>query len=119
MNRLECCGVVLRGSRAHGWFINDVPMKDAEAAVEIFYARIYNSSQELPRAITRANRKYAGLQLASAQTMVRRARERAGLTREELAKASGVSVWTIRRVERGDQDPRCKTMYHLTEACER
>jgi transcriptional regulator with XRE-family HTH domain len=41
---------------------------------------------------------------------VRRAREQAGMTQEDLAIASGVARETIARLERGDREPRLLTL---------
>jgi transcriptional regulator with XRE-family HTH domain len=41
---------------------------------------------------------------------VRRAREQAGMTQEDLANASGVARDTIARLEQGDREPRLLTL---------
>jgi len=89
-NRLETAGVVLEGvekiddpfaytvTRTTLWTVDGEPMPSVDHAVELWAARIYGSSIELPHAITQHIRKYSGLQLACPMVMVRRARERGG-----------------------------------------
>jgi transcriptional regulator with XRE-family HTH domain len=49
---------------------------------------------------------------------LRRARERAGLTQEEVAERSGVHATEVSRIEAGKRDPRISTMERLAEAVE-
>jgi DNA-binding XRE family transcriptional regulator len=43
-------------------------------------------------------------------------RERAGLTQQQLAEASGVNVWTIRGYEQGRREPNWKGAIQLAKA---
>jgi transcriptional regulator with XRE-family HTH domain len=43
-------------------------------------------------------------------------REKAGLTQERLAEASGVNVWAIRNYEQGRREPNWKVAIHLARA---
>jgi len=47
---------------------------------------------------------------------VRAARERAGLTQEAVADASGIHSTEVSRIERGKRDPRVSTVLRLAEA---
>ncbi len=115
-NRLEMAGVVLEG-RKSVWYVDGEEMYDVDAALRVFLQRVYPSSQELPRALTQHIRRYAGMQLCSPQTMVRRARDRAGFkSQRALAKASGVSKSTVSAIERGECDPRASTLFNITHA---
>jgi transcriptional regulator with XRE-family HTH domain len=49
---------------------------------------------------------------------LRRAREQAGLTQEEVAERSGVHSTEISRMERGMRDPRVSTLERLAKALE-
>lgn len=49
---------------------------------------------------------------------LRRARELAGLTQEEVAERSGVHATEVSRIEAGKRDPRISTMERLAEALE-
>lgn len=133
---LECAGVVLEGrpaglvviqqhdgaelttSQQHlmSWTVDGEPMKDAEFAVEIWMARIYGSTLPVPAAITKHIRVFAGLQLAAPDVMVRRAMTHADIKVPELAKRSGISQRSIRRILNGKQDPTAATLFALTHA---
>jgi transcriptional regulator with XRE-family HTH domain len=47
---------------------------------------------------------------------LRQLRERAGLTQEQLAAASGVNLWTVRGYEQGRREPSWKGAIVLTRA---
>ena len=47
---------------------------------------------------------------------LRQLRERAGLTQEQLAAASGVNLWTVRGYEQGRREPNWKGAIVLTRA---
>jgi transcriptional regulator with XRE-family HTH domain len=47
---------------------------------------------------------------------VRAARERAGLTQEQVADASGIHSTEVSRIERGLRDPRISTVLRLARA---
>jgi transcriptional regulator with XRE-family HTH domain len=47
---------------------------------------------------------------------LRRIRERAGLTQEEVAERSGVHATEVSRIERGKRDPRVSTVERLARA---
>ncbi|HEX5762019.1 MAG TPA: helix-turn-helix transcriptional regulator [Solirubrobacterales bacterium] len=49
---------------------------------------------------------------------LREARERLGLTQEEVAQRSGVHVTEISRMEAGKRDPKISTLRRLAEALE-
>jgi transcriptional regulator with XRE-family HTH domain len=49
---------------------------------------------------------------------LRRAREQAGLTQEEVAERSGVHATEVSRIEAGKRDPRTSTVERLAEAVE-
>jgi len=49
---------------------------------------------------------------------LRRAREQAGLTQEEVAERSGVHSTEVSRIERGKRDPRVSTLERLAKAVE-
>jgi transcriptional regulator with XRE-family HTH domain len=49
---------------------------------------------------------------------LRRARERAGLTQEEVAERSGVHATEVSRMEANKRDPRVSTLKRLAEAVE-
>ena len=51
-------------------------------------------------------------------TNLRRAREQAGLTQEEVAERSGVHATEVSRIEAGKRDPRISTMKRLAKAVE-
>ena len=112
--RLECAGVILTVERGE-YFVDGEPMKDADHAFTTWASRLYPHNMPLPRAIVRYIRVMAGNQLACAPAMVRKARDEAGMTIPELAKASGVSRWTIRRIEKGS-DARGKTLFSILHA---
>ncbi len=113
--RLECAGVILTGPP---WTVDGEPQKDAEAAVTTFMDRIYNSTLPVPAAITQHIRRYGALQIACPEVMVRRAMERAEpkLGIPELAKKSGVSERSIRRILAGKQGPTAKKLYAIMHA---
>ncbi len=116
-NRLEMAGVVLEG-RKSVWYVDGEEMYDVDAALRVFIQRIYPSTQPLPVALTNHIRRFAGLQLASPQTMVRRARDRAGMTLTQLSAASGVDRQTIWRIESGKSDPKASTLFSIMHASE-
>ncbi len=126
MTRLECSGVVLEGGDWHPilggkriWTVDGEQMKDADHAVTIFFARLYNSTQDLPRALVKYHRRVVGVGLACPMVMIRRERERAGIrSQRELARLSGVSKSTISAIERGDCDPKASTIFDLVHACQ-
>ena len=115
-NRLEMAGVVLEGPP---WTVDGEPMDTARSAVETFFARCHPSTQDLPEAVTWYIRRMSGWQLACAGAMVRRARAESGMTITELAKASGISRRTIRRIEQAESGALCTTAFHLLHACYR
>lgn len=47
---------------------------------------------------------------------LRKFRQEAGVTMQDLAKESGISLNTIARIERGEIDPKCGTAYKLWQA---
>jgi DNA-binding XRE family transcriptional regulator len=47
---------------------------------------------------------------------LRQLRDRAGLTQQQLAEASGVNLWTIRGYEQGRREPNWKVAIHLAHA---
>jgi len=49
---------------------------------------------------------------------LRRARQQAGLTQEEVAERSGVHSTEVSRIERGKRDPRVSTLERLAKAVE-
>jgi len=49
---------------------------------------------------------------------LREARERLGLTQEEVAQRSGVHSTEVSRIEAGKRDPRISTLYRLARAVE-
>lgn len=49
---------------------------------------------------------------------LREARERLGLTQEEVAQRSGVHVTEVSRMETGKRDPKISTLRRLAEAVE-
>jgi transcriptional regulator with XRE-family HTH domain len=49
---------------------------------------------------------------------LRRARERAGLTQEEVAERSGVHATEVSRMEANKRDPRISTLQRLAKAVE-
>jgi transcriptional regulator with XRE-family HTH domain len=49
---------------------------------------------------------------------LRRAREQAGLTQEQVAERSGVHSTEVSRIERGKRDPRVSTLERLAKAVE-
>ena len=49
---------------------------------------------------------------------LRRAREQAGLTQEEVAERSGVHATEVSRIEAGKRDPRTSTVERLAKAVE-
>ncbi|MGH2718134.1 MAG: helix-turn-helix domain-containing protein [Actinomycetota bacterium] len=49
--------------------------------------------------------------------VLRRARQRAGLTQRELAVAAGVAQPTVARIESGREDPRVSTLDRLLRCC--
>ncbi|KKM61994.1 hypothetical protein LCGC14_1526180 [marine sediment metagenome] len=115
-NRLECCGVILEGPP---WTVDGDPMKSADHAVAIFFARLYNSTQDLPRALVQYHRRVVGVGLACPMVMIRRERDRAGITSQrELARLSGVSKSAISAIERGDTNPTARVMFDLLHACQ-
>jgi len=114
-NRIEIAGVILTGPP---WQVDGDPRKSAADAVETFMARIYNSTQDLPRAFVQYHRRVVGVGLACPMVMIRRERERAKMTIPELADSSGISLRTIQRIEAGDQIPRCDTAFDLLHACQ-
>ena len=129
-NRLECAGVTLEGKRPDfnalvpnhdiRWYVDGEPQKNADDAFDLWAARIYGSSQELPTAITRYIRTFAGLQLASPQTMVRRARERGGFkSQRAFARAAEVAHSTVQRIESGRTDPTASVLFKLLHVANR
>jgi len=112
-NRIEIAGVTLTGPP---WQVDGDPRKSAADAVETFMARIYNSTQDLPRAFVQYHRRVVGVGLACPMVMIRR--ERGKMTQAELADASGISLRTIQRIEAGRQIPRCDTAFSLLHAAQ-
>ena len=51
-------------------------------------------------------------------TRLREARERLGLTQEEVAQRSGVHATEVSRMEAGKRDPKISTLYRLAKAVE-
>lgn len=51
-------------------------------------------------------------------TKLREARERLGLTQEEVAQRSGVHVTEVSRMEAGKRDPKISTLRKLAKAVE-
>jgi len=51
-------------------------------------------------------------------TNLRAARERLGLTQEEVAQRSGVHATEVSRIESGKRDPQVSTLRRLAEAVE-
>lgn len=49
---------------------------------------------------------------------LRRAREQAGLTQEQVAERSGVHSTEVSRIERGKRDPQVSTVERLAKAVE-
>jgi transcriptional regulator with XRE-family HTH domain len=47
---------------------------------------------------------------------LRELRDRAGLTQESLAEASGVPIWTVRNYEQGRREPSWKGLLRLAAA---
>ena len=115
MNRLECAGNLLE-ERDGKWFVDGEELPDAEYAFEVWASRIYGSSQELPRAIISYIRRYTGWQLASPGTMVRRARDRTGLSQRALAKLAEVDHTSVSRIERHAMNPSAKLLFKILHA---
>lgn len=124
MTRLEMAGVVLEGREmlypgkgmVTKWYVDGEQQKDADAALDLFLQRVYPSTQELPVALRRYIRRFAGNQLAYPVAMVRKAR--GGMTQSALAKASGVSKSTISRIERGKSNPTASVLFNITHAAD-
>ena len=114
---MNIAGVRLSEANGH-YFVDGEKQKSVDTAVEVFFARCYPSTQDLPVAIITYIRRMAGWQLASPQTMLRRSMFRGGTTTKELAAKSGISQRTIQRVLRGEQDPKSKTLFHLMHSAE-
>lgn len=55
---------------------------------------------------------------AALGTNLREARERLGLTQEQVAQRSGVHTTEVSRIETGKRDPRVSTMLRLAVAIE-
>ena len=49
---------------------------------------------------------------------LRKARRRAGLSQRALAARTGIAQPTIARIERGQDDPRLRTIERLLQACD-
>ena len=114
MNVIEINGVRLTGPP---WTVDGEPMRDVRQAVETLMARLYPNNAELSREFIQYQRRLSGIMLCSPQTMVRRARDRAGFkSQRALAKASGVSKSTVSAIERGECDPRASTLFNITHA---
>ncbi|HET9163904.1 MAG TPA: helix-turn-helix transcriptional regulator [Solirubrobacterales bacterium] len=56
--------------------------------------------------------------MADFGTRLREARERLGLTQEEVAQRSGVHVTEVSRMESGKRDPKISTLRRLAKAVE-
>lgn len=56
--------------------------------------------------------------MADLGTKLREARERSGLTQEQVAQRSGVHATEVSRIEAGKRDPRVTTLRRLAKAVE-
>jgi transcriptional regulator with XRE-family HTH domain len=56
--------------------------------------------------------------MAALGTNLREARERLGLTQEQVAERSGVHATEVSRIEAGKRDPRVSTLERLANAVE-
>jgi transcriptional regulator with XRE-family HTH domain len=56
--------------------------------------------------------------MADLGTNLREARERLGLTQEQVAERSGVHATEVSRIEGGKRDPKVSTLERLAEAVE-
>lgn len=56
--------------------------------------------------------------VANLGTNLREARERLGLTQEQVAERSGVHATEVSRIEAGKRDPQVSTLERLAEAVE-
>lgn len=56
--------------------------------------------------------------MASLGTNLREAREKLGLTQEQVAERSGVHATEVSRIEAGKRDPQVSTLRRLAEAVE-
>jgi transcriptional regulator with XRE-family HTH domain len=56
--------------------------------------------------------------MADLGTNLREARERLGLTQEQVAERSGVHATEVSRIEAGKRDPQVSTLRRLAEAVE-
>ena len=112
-NVIEINGVRLTGPP---WTVDGEPMRDVRQAVETLMARLYPNNAELSREFIQYQRRLSGIMLCSPQTMVRRARDRAGMTLTQLSAASGVDRQTIWRIESGKSDPKASTLFAIMHA---